>query len=446
MRALRSVDVYVYFVSIFHRAVLLQPGLDLSSHFGMRRLSVSLLRMRSAKGSTLTSFVLRSSYFSTVLLAMSAGWPSLLSAATPATFQHLAQAIELYEQEEYTEAHTLLMGIDPDELGTAGRQRLSKYSKLAARAVGRLGAARQAYQRAKAAIRDADFTKAKVLLGEVLENEYAPIELRVSARARLAKVSLLERQASAGNVLKHPDPQKQPSTKPVVPPVVSPNVDPLAQAKKLIKLGSAALAEGRYFEAQKHFSMAAWYVPNAPLEKITVPVPAGLNVDHLPVAGVQERQVIAFSPHWVTMNLQVGVGRLLGVQSFPVRRRTAVGCWGTGFRAAPDDFPNASQDHRRRARGERRCPQPDVRAGLPGFVQTASGQTDTAIESVIWPAASYSIRPPASHGFPVWPPLCSAIDFAPHCTLSHLPFSHICGKTDINIMHSNALRRNGFVW
>ena len=279
----------------------------------------------------MTAFALRSSHFSTALLTLSVGWPSLLPAATPPTFQHLAQAIELYEQEEYAEAHTRLMGIDADELGPAGRQRLGKYSNLAALAVGRLGAARQAYQRAQAAIREADFPKAKQLLGEVLENEYAPIELRVSARARLAKVSLLERRASAGNVPKNPNPHKQPNSKPVMPP----NVDPVEQARKLIKQGSAALAAGRYFEAQKQFSMAAWYVPDAPLEKITVAVPAGLNVDHLPVAGVQERQVIALPRHWVTMNLQVGVGRLLGVQAFQFAGGPRSGVGAPGFVQLP---------------------------------------------------------------------------------------------------------------
>ncbi len=242
--------------------------------------------------------------------------------------RQLAQGIELFELEAYEAAEVLLSGVDESELRGSSLEQWHKYTDLARDAASAQQSIRQKFGQARRAIHDGDFARARQLLRAVLDHEYAPIELQITARARLAKVSMLERRktltAAQGRQLPTPP----------VPAAAPQSIDPVALARELVALGEEAIRQGDYPGAQAYFNRALIQVPTSPLEEVVVPV-SRAAVAHMPVAKVHEVERVVRPRHRAMMNLQLGVGRLIGVQSFQFVGGPSSGVGAPGFVQLP---------------------------------------------------------------------------------------------------------------
>lgn len=240
----------------------------------------------------------------------------------------LAEGIELYELEAYEAADVLLSGIDASELRGSSVEQWRKYTDLARDAATAQQSIRRKFEKARRAIADGHLARARELLGAILDHEYTPIELQITARARLAKVSMLERRKT---------PSVAAGRRQIAPPlpVAAPqSTDPVALAREFIVLGEEAIRQGDYARAQEYFNRALTHVPAAPLEEVVIAVPRAA-VEHLPVAKIHEVERVAPPRHRVAMNLQLGVGRLIGVQSFQFVGGPPSGVGAPGFVQLP---------------------------------------------------------------------------------------------------------------
>ena len=256
-----------------------------------------------------------------------------VEAGDPEPAGRLEQAIALYDSQDYTEARALLSELDPTALSDSARAQFEKYRKLTDAAMAGVSEARDKYNQARGAVRNRQLAQAKKLLAEVIDNAHTPTELKISARARLARVALLERRQRRGQ-------RRQPAPSPQNTPAQSPslftvNTDPMERAREFVRLGADAVRRRDYFKAQEHFNAAVMLVPDAPLEEIVVLVPAGMSVNHMPVTQVEEVH-IGVPQRRVTMNMQFGVGRLIGVQSFQFSGGPQSGVGAPGFVQLPN--------------------------------------------------------------------------------------------------------------
>ncbi len=254
-------------------------------------------------------------------------------AGDPDPADRLEQAIALDDSQDYTDAKALLDELDPTALSDSAREQFEKYVGLTDAAMAGVSEARDKYNQARGAVRNRQLAQAKELLAEVIDNTYTPTDLKISARARLARVALLERRQSRQQ-------SRQPALSPQNTPARSPSLftvhtDPLDRAREFVRLGNDAVRRRDYFKAQQHFNEAVMLVPDAPLEEIVVLVPAGMNVSHMPVAQVEEVH-IGVPARRVTMNMQFGVGRLIGVQSFQFAGGPQSGVGAPGFVQLPN--------------------------------------------------------------------------------------------------------------
>ena len=254
-------------------------------------------------------------------------------AGDPAPAGRLQQAIALYDSQDYGEAKALLSELDPTALSDPARAQFVKYRNLTDAAMAGVLEARDKYNLARGAVRNRQLAQAKKLLAEVIDNAHVPTDLKISARARLARVALLERQKSRQQSRNPvPSPQNTPAQSPSLFAV---HTDPLDRAREFVRLGTDAVRRRDYFKAQEHFNEAVMLMPDAPLEEIVVLVPAGMNVSHMPVTLVEEVYLVAPARR-VTMNMQFGVGRLLGVQSFQFAGGPRSGVGAPGFVQLPN--------------------------------------------------------------------------------------------------------------
>jgi hypothetical protein len=241
----------------------------------------------------------------------------------------LEQAIAAYDSRDYTEANALLSELDPAVLDDSTRAQFEKYRKLSDDAMAGVSEARDKYNLARGAIRSRQLTQAKKLLAEVIDSAFAPTELKISARARLARVALLQRKQSRKPAI---IPQHMPAQS---PSLFTAQTDPLERAREFVRLGSDAVRRRDYFKAQGHFNAAVMLVPDAPLEEIVVAVPAGVDVSHMPVSEIEEVHLVV-PQRRVTMNMQLGVGRLLGAESFQFAGGPPTGVGAPGFVQLPN--------------------------------------------------------------------------------------------------------------
>ncbi len=250
-------------------------------------------------------------------------------AGDPDPAGRLKQAIALYVAQDYAEAKALLSELDPTALSDSAREQFEKYRNLTDAAMSGVSEARDKYNRARGAVRNHQLAQAKELLAAVIDNAHAPTDLKISARARLARVALLERRQS-----RNPAPSLQ-SSPAQSPSLFTVHTDPLDRAREFVRLGTDAVRRRDYFKAQEHFNAAVMLVPDAPLEEIVVLVPAGMNVSHMPVSQIEEVHLVA-PQRRVTMNMQFGVGRLIGVQSFQFAGGPQSGVGAPGFVQLPN--------------------------------------------------------------------------------------------------------------
>lgn len=250
-------------------------------------------------------------------------------AGDPDPAGRLEQAIALYDSQDYAEAKTLLSELDSTALSESAREQFEKYRSLTDAAMVGVSEARDKYNQARGAVRNRQLAKAKELLADVIDNAHTPTDLKISARARLARVALLERKQSRNPA---PSPQNTPARSPSLFTV---HTDPLDRAREFVRLGTDAVRRREYFKAQQHFNAAVMLVPDAPLEEIVVLVPAGMNVSHMPVSQIEEVHLVA-PQRRVTMNMQFGVGRLIGVQSFQFAGGPQSGVGAPGFVQLPN--------------------------------------------------------------------------------------------------------------
>ncbi len=250
-------------------------------------------------------------------------------AGDPDPAGRLEQAIALYDSRDYAEANALLSELEPTALSDTARAQFEEYRNLTDAAMAGVAEARAKYNQARGAVRNHQLAQAKELLAEVIDNAHVPTDLKISARARLARVALLERRNSRQPA---PSPQSTPAQSPSVFTV---HADPMDRAREFVRLGNAAVRRRDYFKAQEHFNAAVMLVPDAPLEEIVVLVPAGMNVSHMPVSQIEEVYMVA-PRRRVTMNMQFGVGRLIGVQSFQFAGGPRSGVGAPGFVQLPN--------------------------------------------------------------------------------------------------------------
>ncbi len=250
-------------------------------------------------------------------------------AVDPNPADQLVQAIALYDSQDFAEAKALFSRLDPTALSDAARAQFEEYRNLTEVAMAGVSDARDKYNEARGAVRSRQLARAKELLAEVIANAHTPTDLKISARARLARVALLERRQSL-------KPASNPQSRPTqTPSLFTVNSDPMDRAREFVRLGAGAVRRRDYFKAQQYFNAAVMLVPDAPLEEIVVLVPAGMNVSHMPVSQVEEVHLVA-PPRRVTMNMQFGVGRLIGVQSFQFAGGPQSGVGAPGFVQLPN--------------------------------------------------------------------------------------------------------------
>ena len=254
-------------------------------------------------------------------------------AGDPDPAGRLKQAIALYGSQDYAEAKSLLSKLDAAGLSDSARAQFVKYRNLTDAAMAGVSEARDKYNQARGAVRNRQLAQAKKLLAEVIDNAHVPTDLKISARARLARVALLERKQSRQQSRNPaPSPQNAPAR---LPSLFTVHTDPMDRAREFVRMGTAAVRRRDYFKAQEHFNAAVMLVPDAPLEEIVVLVPAGMNVNHMPVTQVEEVH-LGVPRRRVTMNMQFGVGRLIGVQSFQFAGGPQSGVGAPGFVQLPN--------------------------------------------------------------------------------------------------------------
>ena len=254
-------------------------------------------------------------------------------AGDPGPADRLEQAIALYDSQDYAEAKSLLSKLDAAGLSDSARAQFEKYRNLTDAAMAGVSEAYEKYNQARGAVRNHELAQAKELLAEVIDNAHAPTDLKISARARLARVALLERRQSRQQS-RNPAPAPQ-NTSAGSPSLFNVHTDPLDRAREFVRMGTAAVRRRDYFRAQEHFNAAVMLVPDAPLEEIVVRVPPGMNVNHMPVTQVEEVH-LGVPRRRVTMNMQFGVGRLIGVQSFQFAGGPQSGVGAPGFVQLPN--------------------------------------------------------------------------------------------------------------
>ncbi len=254
-------------------------------------------------------------------------------AVDPHPAGRLERAIALYDSQDYAEAKTLFSELDVTELSDSARAQFEKYRNLTDAAMAGVSEAYEKYNQARGAVRNHELAQAKELLAEVIDNAHAPTDLKISARARLARVALLERRQSRQQS-RNPAPAPQ-NTPAQSHSLFNVHTDPLDRAREFVRMGTAAVRRRDYFRAQEHFNAAVMLVPAAPLEEIVVRVPPGMNVNHMPVTQVEEVH-LGVPRRRVTMNMQFGVGRLIGVQSFQFAGGPQSGVGAPGFVQLPN--------------------------------------------------------------------------------------------------------------
>lgn len=223
----------------------------------------------------------------------------------------LELAVELYEAGSYEDARQILNQVDHESLGAGGVNLFRKYHPLIAGAAGRIDQAYANLDQADSAVLDHEFAKAGRLLAAVLTNDFAPLELKTKAHRQIVKVAT----RSSGRA-RDTRTRAQAETKPAL--------DHTAIAKSLVNQGMEELGQGAFLDAETYFTMAGWHVPAAPHRAIifdpgtatVIELAPGNELEWLPLGDVHRLQVVSRTQQNVTLNLQLSVGRLVGMNTF----------------------------------------------------------------------------------------------------------------------------------
>ncbi len=171
-----------------------------------------------------------------------------LAAGPPAAEQKLDQAIQLYGSRAYEQAQDLLAAIDRADLPADKRRQRAQYVALCAVAIDQVDQAHEHLKQGRAAVGRSEFDVAKKLLADVLQNEFAPAEVKNEAHKALSSIARYERRdvqlaAAPGD------------------PGTGSNAE---RAESLIRQGREAMARGDYQMAHDHFEAARRLVPGHP--------------------------------------------------------------------------------------------------------------------------------------------------------------------------------------
>lgn len=251
----------------------------------------------------------------------------------------LRNALREYDAGEYEHAQALLQQIDFEASAEADQLLIREYSDLCSHAVSQQRRADAHLDAAQEALDKSDWDVARAHLQAILANKFAGPALKITARARLQLIHLRHKQATqtsqtspvgvtAGTdavVLNSPQNAQW---------VEQTVIDPFSMAEELVDEGMAAIGDRNYFAAQRYFSLAQSYVPAAPVEQIYVDTRYGVLVDMPPLAGSIPVQIPVQRPS-VSMNLDMGTGRLVGSNSFQFSASPAVGVGSSGFVQLP---------------------------------------------------------------------------------------------------------------
>ncbi len=194
---------------------------------------------------------------------------------------------------------------------------------------------RRQLAQARLATEAGNLDEARAVLESVLSASGTSAELRILARARLARVAMLQRtqvqprRPAAATAL--PDP---PAAVPEVASSDSRSVVQQAQAR--VVEGWAAISAGDYHDAQALFNMAIALVPAAPRRTVRIKPYSGFDTRGIAVSGTLHRTVSASPDGWMTANVQLGLGRLVGMRSFQFSGGPRTGVGGSGWVQLPN--------------------------------------------------------------------------------------------------------------
>ncbi len=136
----------------------------------------------------------------------------------------LAKAIKLYDAGDYEAARQLLDEIDPDDLESEGDEvQLQRYVSQVRKAIAAVAEAKSDFAKAVAA-KDKDLEEAQGLFENVVNNEFAPAELRSKAKTQLEDIKA-KRAAP---------PPAAPQTKPAVDKPVETAAQPKPRGSSLL--------------------------------------------------------------------------------------------------------------------------------------------------------------------------------------------------------------------
>ncbi len=216
-------------------------------------------------------------------------------------------AIDLYDMGYYEEAGTILERINRDQLDPLGDALWRDHAPRIRKAAGKLAAADRSLDDARMAITGGDYTTARRQLANVMLSVEAPLGTKERAHGHFESIG----RAPARHMIDTREPR---TTLPINHHRI---------ARSLVNEGLNTLGSGQIHQAQSYFHMAAWHAPQAPRRALVVDPAAGVafeakpgsDLEHLAIGEIHNVQV-ATAVRPVTMNLQLGVGRLLGVNTF----------------------------------------------------------------------------------------------------------------------------------
>jgi hypothetical protein len=228
-------------------------------------------------------------------------------------------AVELYGDGEFEDAAALLGNVSRDELSESGRVLFDQYQPLIRHAAAGVTAARRDLGDAHRALGLLEFDGARAKIAAVVTSEFAPPDLKQDARALLATVQFRQRQRDLAADVADPGEDR---------------AERYHQARIRLAQASESMTEKDWQMAQDHYSLASWYWPDAPLETVYVDPRDGAVFTQLPAARLHTVEVLVPVRN-VTMNLQLGVGRLVAINSFQFSGAPVSGVGASGFVQLP---------------------------------------------------------------------------------------------------------------
>lgn len=261
--------------------------------------------------------ILRAALLGSILTGLTA----LAEDAATKALDQMELAVDLFEMQYYEDAHTILSRVQRRALPPEGQRLMQQFGTRIEQASGAKRRAERQLNEATLAFDAQRTAEGGAALLSVIRDPLTPDELRGQARQKLADLAPATREL-AMQAAARPD--------------RAPAINHVRTARDMVDQGWQALAEGNFEQAQDLFNKAWWHVPNAPSVAMYANPREGFVLDQMPMGGVRHIRLWAKPKRYVTTNLQLGVGRLLGMNTFQFSDAPVSGVGASGFVQLPN--------------------------------------------------------------------------------------------------------------